>query len=464
MRTLVTGGTLASDSFLRRGDVLVEDEHILEAGSDVGAAPTDRRIDARGCFVMPGLVDPHVHFQLISGPFATAEDFAAGSRAALCGGVTTVVDYTTHARGQSLLEALEKRQGEAEGRIHVDYGLHAVVVDLDNGQLEELPDLPQRGVPSLKIFTTYRRAGMCADDLMILTLMKRAREEGLLVTVHAENDAIVEGTRAALVRAGATGPENHGRSRPAIAEAEAVNRAIFLATNADCPLYVVHVSTPQGVRQTAAARRAGRPVITESCPQYLLLDDSAFAGPRPKEFICCPPIRSRESAAQMRQLLTEGAILTIGTDHCGYTREQKSAGTTMMDVPPGLPGVETTLPLLYSRLVVDAQLPLERLVRLVSANPARVFGFYPRKGSLQPGTDADLVIYDPRGESVLGDDGLHGPPGSYTPYAGQRIHGRVRATMLRGRLLYHEGELLADTAGGRFVPGRPFDRTVIDDL
>jgi dihydropyrimidinase len=249
-----------------------------------------------------------------------------------------------------------------------------------------------------------------------------------------------------------------------VAETEAVNRLIFLARQTNCPLYIVHTTTPQGVRIQAAARAEGQTVITESCPQYLVLDDSVFAGEHPEEYICSPPIRPAAAAEEMRALLADGTIQTLGSDHCGYTRAQKRGATNILDAPQGIPGVETEFPVLYSRLVATGAIPLERLVRLMSVNPARVYGLFPEKGSLQVGTDADVVIYDPAGNSTLSDQTLHGAEGCYTPYAGQKIRGRVALTMVRGRILYQDGEFQDQPPEGRFVKGRPFDPRVLADL
>ena len=195
-----------------------------------------------------------------------------------------------------------------------------------------------------------------------------------------------------------------------------------------------------------------------------MLDDSVFTGEHPEEFICSPPVRPSRTGVEMRRLLREGAIQTLGSDHCGYTRAQKGAATNILDAPQGIPGVETEFPVLYSRLVTTGELPLERLVRLMSTNPARAYGLYPQKGSLQVGTDADVVVYDPAGEWILSDDSLHGAPGSYTPYAGEAIRGHVALTMLRGRILFRDGVFSGEPGTGRFAPGRPFDRSVVSEL
>lgn len=464
MKTIIRNGTLVLEDGTMQGDLVIEGERIAAVGGEATVNPEDTIIDASGMYVLPGVVDPHTHFALRSGPYLTADDFAIGTRAAACGGVTTVIDYATQLHGASLIETIEQRRAQADGQVHIDYNLHAIVVDLEHGQIDELPRLVEMGIPSVKVFTTYRDARFFSDDLTIFELLQRSEEIGLLVTVHAENDAIVEGTKARLTRQGLTSPAFHGKSRPALAEIEAVHRLIFLAQVAGSAVYFVHLSTPEAVEMTVEARERGEPVISESCPQYLVLDDAVFEGDHPEEFICSPPIRPVETVARMQALLSAGAILTIGSDHCGYTRAQKRQATSFNDAPQGIPGVETSLSVLYSRFVATGQLSIAHLMRMLSTNPARVFGLYPRKGALQVGADADVVIYDPTGEHQLQDEELHGSEGCYTPYAGQTIYGRVRATFSRGRVVYQDGEFLGEPGHGRFVPGRPFDPSIVSEL
>jgi dihydropyrimidinase len=443
------------------GDLVIEGERIATVGGRTPVRPGDSVLDATDMYVMPGVIDPHTHFALRSGPYTTADDFATGTRAAACGGVTTIIDYTTQPRETSLVEAVRQRRAQADGQVCIDYGLHAVVADLEHGQMEELPSIVQMGIPSVKVFTTYRGAGLYSDDLTIFQLLKRSRDIGLLVTVHAENDAIVEGTRAMLIRQGRASPAYHGQSRPALAEIEAVNRLIFLAQAAGSAVYFVHLTTPEAVTLVTTARQRDQPVIAESCPQYLVLDDSAFAGPHPEEFICSPPIRSAATVTSLCERFKAGEIQVIGTDHCGFTGAQKRQATSFLDAANGLPGVETSLPVLYSRFVAAGEMPIRQLARVLATNPARAFGLYPRKGALRPGSDADVVVYDPRGEYTLRDDSLHGAPGCYTPYAGRTIYGRVAATISRGQVVYRDGRFLGRPGHGRFVAGRPFDPTVV---
>jgi dihydropyrimidinase len=442
---------------------LIEGEKIVAVGGQIGVGPDDQEIDAAGRYVLPGVVDAHTHFAIPIGPHMTADDFTSGTKAAACGGVTTVIDYAIHFRGDSLVETVNKRRAQADGKVHVDYGLHTFVVDLEYGQLEELPRLVEMGIPSVKVFTTGQDA-FYVDDFTVMRILEHARDIGLLVTAHAENDAIIEGMKAKLIQEGLASPAYGGKSRPPLAEIEAVNRLIFLAEAAESAVYLVHLSTPEAVELCTKARRRGQPVIAESCPQYLVLDDSVYDSEHPEEFAFSPPVRSRESVSRMQALLKAGDIKVVGSDHCAFLRAQKRQAKSFSDAPPGIPGVETSLQVLYSRFVATKELSPEQLMKVLSTNPAMVYGVYPKKGTLKVGSDADVVIYDPSGEHVLRDEDLHGPPGSYTPFAGQTIHGKVFTTISRGKVIYYDGDFVGDSTHGQFVPGKPFDPSIVERL
>lgn len=459
---IIKGGTLVMEQGLTEADLLICGEKITGMVASAQPGPEDEVMDAEGCCILPGVVDGHTHFALRSDSSLTADDFCQGTRAAACGGVTTIIDHASQRPGDSLVECVQARQLEAEAGLHIDYSLHCKVIDLSEGRDKELLRLVEMGISSFKVSTTYRKEGFYSDDLAIYLLLQRAREAGFLVCMHAENNALLEGSWAALVQAGQKGPRYHGQSRPSLAEQEAVNRGIFLAQRADSALYLVHLSTSMAVDLVARARAEGIPVIAESCPHYLILDDSRYAEEEhPEEFIMSPPLRPVEEREGLLRHLAEGRIDVIGTDHCGYTRDQKRQATSFLDAPQGIPGVETSLPLLYTYGVDQGLISLKRLAQVLSTNPARLFGLYPRKGSLWVGADADVVIYDPRGEYQLKDEELHGAPGAYTPFAGLTVRGRVKATLSRGAVIYKDGQFLGKPDHGRFVPRRPFTPEVV---
>ncbi len=451
---LIRHGTIVTPTGMWFGDLRVAGETITAIG--IGLEPQDGEevLDASGCIVLPGLVDPHLHIQLDTGLYRTADDWFIGTRSAACGGVTTVIDFATQFPGQTLRQAVENRHAEIAGRACIDYGLHCMVTDLPAGREATLADLVELGCPSAKVYTTYR-PHYYQDDDQLLRLFQAAADAGILVMVHAENDALVAAATQRLVAEGKTGWAYHGQARPPLAEAEAVQRVLFLAREAGCYLYVVHCTTALAVEMIRAAQAVGQHVVAETCPQYLLLDEECYAGPHPEWYILQPPLRAPQERERLWQLLRTGAIATLGTDHCDYTLAQKTASPRFTETPGGLPGLETALPLMATYGVKEGRLTWPQLVNLMSTNPARLFGLYPRKGVLQPGSDADLVIYDPTGESVITASSLRGVSG-YTPYEGMAVAGRVRTTISRGRVVYNRGEFLGEAGWGRFVKGQRF--------
>lgn len=449
---LIRNGTLVTPDSTWKGDLEITGETISAIGINLPVRQPCTVIDASECIVLPGLIDCHTHIALDTGIYKTADDWAIGTRVAACGGVTTVIDYTAPAPGHALINAIHARQAEANGKTHIDYALHAVVTDLTG--LKNLLGLIELGVPSIKVFTTYR-PNYYADDAALVRVMRQAVEAKVLVTVHCENDALVTAATAELVASGQTTWRYHAQARPALAEQEAAHRVLFLAQQINAPVYIVHCSTARTVELVCAARARGQIAFAETCPQYLLLDDTAYQGEHPEWHILQPPLRAPHEKDRLWQLLAGGAIATIGTDHCDYTLAQKTAINDFTRTPGGLPGMETMLPLLYTCGVAQGKITWEQLARLCSTNAARIFGLYPRKGTLAPGSDADITIYDPRGETILTANQLHTLSG-YTPYAGWRIQGHVKTTISRGQIIYQDGQFIGQPGHGQFIPGTPF--------
>jgi len=455
---LIQSGTLVTPEGIFQADLLVQGERIKAIGRGLPVAHDTRMIDAEGCYVLPGVIDAHTHIALDTGIYRTPDDWFVGTRAAACGGVTTVVDFATQFPGQTLREAVEARLEEAREAV-IDYALHVMVTDLPPGRERKLADLVDMGTPSIKLYTTYR-PNYYADDATILRLLEAAADIGLLPLVHCENDALVTAQTEALVAAGEIGWRYHGHSRPALAEQEAVQRVLFLAEAAGCPVHIVHCSTARSVALVVEARDNGRIVTCETCPQYLLLDSAAYEGPEPWRYILQPPLRDPDEPDRLWALVEAGAVDMITTDHCDYTLAQKTAADDFTRTPGGLPGLETLLPLMYTYGVAEGRLSLSQLVALLSANPARVWGLWPRKGALLPGSDADIVIYDPEPEGVIRAEDLHHLAG-YTPYEGLRVQGRVRATISRGQIIYREGRFTGRRERGEFVARQPLPRPPI---
>jgi len=446
---LIRNGTLVLPEGTLEADLLVQGERVKAIGHNLPTAHDTQIIDAEGCIVLSGVIDAHVHIALDTGIYQTPDDWFIGTRAAACGGVTTVVDFATQFPGQTLRQAVESRLKEAEDAV-IDYAFHVMVTDLPPGREGELADLVDLGTPSIKLYTTYR-PNYYADDATILRLLTAAADLGILPLIHCENDDLVTAQTEALVAAGQTGWRFHGRSRPALAEQEAIQRILFLAEAAGCPVHICHCSTARSVALVAEARDNGQEATCETCPQYLLLDNSAYEGPEPWRYILQPPLRDPEEPAGLWALVEAGVVDLIATDHCDYTKDQKIAQDDFTRTPGGLPGLETLLPLMYTYGVAEGRLTLPQLSGLLSANPARVWGLWPRKGNLLPGADADIVVYDPQPEKPLRAEDLHHLAG-YTPYEGMPVQGEVKATISRRQVIYREGRSLGRKGRGQFIP------------
>jgi dihydropyrimidinase len=453
---LVRGGTVVSSRGQRQVDVRCRGGKVVEMGAGL-TAETEEVLDASGALVLPGVVDPHVHFALEAAPHRTADDFASGSAAGLAGGVTTFIDFAHQRAREGFEHAIDARLAEAASS-SADYSLHLIVTDISGGQLDEMPRLTARGITSAKVYSTYRAAGFFCDDYTILRFMRRAADIGWVVMVHCENDAIVEGTRAEFVGDGKSGFRYHAASRPRLAEIETVARVILFAEDARCVVYPVHLSVGRSAELIVDARQRSVTVLGETCPHFLLADDSVYADDaQAARFIHTPPLRTpRDQEILWRELGRDG-LKTVGSDHCGYTLAQRTDYADLTRVAPGIPGTETLLPLLYTYGVAAGRLRLEDLVAVCSENPARIFGLYPAKGVLAEGSDADLVVYRPEGSRVLRDADVRSLAG-YTPFAGMRVQGEVATTVLRGSVVFDGQKVLAAPGSGRFLACEPVDR------
>ncbi len=452
---LVTGGILVDEEGEREADLLVRDGRVAAVGPR-GSLQAAEVLDASGMYVLPGLIDPHTHFSLDTGSGRTADDFATGSAAAAAGGVTTYINFATQQAGQGFEQALAAAHAQAEGASLVDWSLHLNITRLDPGWEKELERVVDQGVSSAKVYTTYRDSVFYVDDFTINRLMERSGEAGLLVQMHAENDDILAGTRRELVASGRTAFAYHAAARPPIAEAEAVSRGLLFSRATGSPIYFVHLSNPLSVDLVSEARSRGQAAIAETCPHFLCLDDSVYAGPDAARFLMTPPIRSAELQRGLWEQLARGEIHSIGSDHCGYSLAQRGASPDFTKVSPGIPGVETTLSLMFTFGVCSGRIRMPDLVRLLSAGPARIFGLHPRKGNLEVGSDADLVLFDPRRGGVLRDEDIQSAAG-FSPYSGLDLSGRVETTVSRGRVVYSQGQVRGVPGWGRFQERLPFD-------
>lgn len=433
MRTVIRGGTVVTPVGCFPADVLIEDGVIAGLGRGWSA---DVEVDAGGCLVLPGLVDPHVHMGLRTGEFTTSDDFATGSRAAAFGGVTTIIDFAAPEEDEPLDRALARRLAEAENRCQVDYDVHVAI----NRAWDSLPQEVQRcielGARAFRLYTAY--PGLRLDDGEIYTVLRLLKGKGALVRVHAENAAAVETMKAEFVREGATTPYHHYLSSPEFVEEEAVARLLLLQRESGCPIYFNHISTGVALRLIQQAKLEGQRAYAEVCPQYLFFTAEVYRREDGALYLASPAFKGERERLELWRGLERGMVDAVGTDHCSFTREQKMryAGD-FTRVPKGVPGVETTLPLLFTEWRRRGW-PLEELVALTSYRPSRIFGLYPRKGAIQPGADADIVVFDPEEEWEIGADALHMNV-DWSPYQGFKCTGKVKSVLLRGRVLVEDG-------------------------
>lgn len=456
-RTLVQGGLVVTAAEETYADVLVEDGKVAAlaaAGSSVARGWTaDRVIDATGRYVVPGGVDAHTHFDFPFGGTSSSDTFETGTRAAAWGGTTTVVDFAVQTRGRALREGLDAWHAKAEGKCAVDYAFHMILSDVNEDTLKEMDLLVGEGLTSFKLFMAYPGV-FYSDDGQILRAMQRAAGNGGLVMMHAENGIAIDVLVQQALAAGRTAPRYHGEVRRALLEAEATHRAIQLARVAGSPLYVVHVSAEEAVAELAAARDKGLPVFGETCPQYLFLstDNLAKPGFEGAKYVCSTPLRPREHQAALWRGLRTDDLQVVSTDHCPFCFSgQKELGRgDFSKIPNGLPGVEHRMDLLH-QAVVDGHITRRRWIELACAAPARMFGLAPHKGTIAPGADADLVVYDPRATQVLSAT-THHMNVDYSAYEGKEITGRVETVLSRGEIVIDERRFTGRTGHGRYVP------------
>ncbi|MGI8882355.1 MAG: dihydropyrimidinase [Jatrophihabitans sp.] len=453
---VIRGGTVVDASWIGRADVHIADGRVhalTEPGASSG--PGVDEIDAGGMLVLPGGVDPHCHVGFTSGAYTSLDGYAECTTAAVFGGTTTIVDFAIPRPGERPADvAWTQRAKAAEGLC--DSALHGCVVDWDGSVPGQLTDMVHAGIPTVKMFTTYRGETMANADT-ILRVMSTLRDLNGMVVVHCEANHIIEDVQRECAARGRIDAANMAATRPALAETASVAEVLAIAESVRASVYFVHQSTAEAVELVSAARRRGHPAFSEAVAHHLTLDDGSYAMAHPERYVCCPPLRPRASVLELGRHLATGEITTVGSDHCCYDLEQKASNRTdVRAMPNGLPGVETRLPVVFSAYVVAGGLPLTRFVELTAANPARMNGLYPRKGSLLPGSDADIAIWNPRAQWTLTAESLHMRT-DYTPYEGMSGTGRPVTVLVRGRVVVENDELVDATPRGQHIAGGPLD-------
>lgn len=458
---LIKNGTVITAKEVFPSDILVEGEKISRVEKQISPKQLGlseaQMIDAKGCYVIPGGIDPHVHLELPLKTTVSSDDFESGSAAALYGGTTTLLDFANQVPGQSLLRAVDSWHQKAQGKCYCDYGFHATITDFHEKTKEEIQQCFEvHGITSFKTFMAYKGSLMIRDQEMI-QIMEHVNVRGGIVLVHAENGEMIEHLVQQFRMAESVSPRYHALSHPPLAEAEAVGRALDLAAFTNCPLYIVHLSSAEGLRRAKHVLKTqikGPPVFLETCIQYLLLDDSVYESRNFSEsarFVCSPPLRKIEGIPHLWRGLTHGSIQVVATDHCPFTLKQRLAGERdFFKIPNGVPGVEHRIELLFSEGVLQKKISFNQWVTMTSTAAAKIFGIYPKKGKIQPGSDADLVVFDPLAKHTISAK-THHMKCDYSLYEGRPVTGKCRTVILRGQVAVDQGKMLLPKGYGQYL-------------
>ncbi len=450
---LIQNGTIVNADSTVRADILIDGAVIKEIRPGIPTTAAKTIVDATGLLLLPGGIDAHTHLDMPFGGTTSADDFETGTRAAAIGGTTTIVDFAIQARGTKMRTALDTWWKKAEGKACIDYGLHMIVTDLADAGLEDMDDLVREGVASFKLFMAYPNALM-VDDATIFKAMRQTAKNGALICMHAENGSVIDVIVQQALAEGKTAPIYHALTRPTQAEAEAVHRAIAMAEMAGVPVYIVHLSSEAALNQVREARDRGLPAFAETCPQYLLLslEDVADKGWEGAKYVFTPPLREKRNQPKLWEGLRKDNLQVVSTDHCPFCFEdQKALGKDdFTKIPNGGPGIENRLQLLHHHGVGKGNFSINRFVELVSTAPARIFGMYPKKGVLAPGSDADIVLWDPIAAHTISST-THHMRVDYSMFEGFKVKGNARDVYSRGELIVSKGQFIGTPGRGQYL-------------
>src|SRR5262245_59934942 len=451
MKTLIKNGNVVTAVDNYTADILIEDGKIAVIGNKL-SMEADRTLDAAGKLVIPGGIDPHTHMELPFGGTSASDDFRTGTIAAAHGGTTTIIDFAVQYHGEALIEAVDNWHRKAEGKTAIDYGFHLITTDLPDERIPEMKRLIGEGVMSFKLFMAYPGVFL-VDDATIYRAMKVAGNAGGLICMHAENGIVINEIIKTALAEGKTAPKYHALTRPTKAEAEGVHRAIAIADMAEAPVYIVHLSCSDALEEVRAARDRGIPAYAETCPQYLFLDYSLYEreGFEGAKWVMTPPLREKWNQDKLWQGLQGNDLQVVSTDHCPFCLKEKSLGLDdFTKIPNGGPGVEHRMSLVYNGGVAAGKIGLNRFVELTSTSAAKLFGLFPRKGTIAVGSDADIVIFDPNEEMTI-SAAAHHMNVDYSAYEGTKVKGVTKTVLSRGRVLIDDGKYLGKPGDGQFL-------------
>lgn len=452
----IINGTIVTATDTYKADVAVSNGKISQIAGKIDQ-PSKKTLDAKGLYVLPGGIDIHTHLEMPFGGTVSADDFETGTIAAAFGGTTSLVDFAIQGKGMTLQDTLETWSKKASGKAVIDYGFHVAITDLTDEIMREIPQMVKAGIPSFKCFLAYKGAFMI-DDAVLYRVLETAKKAGALVMIHAENGDIVDLLSKDLLARGKTEPKYHALSRPPAAEAEATGRGIAVARMAEAPIYIVHLSCNEALEKVKEARNAGYPAIAETCPQYLLRSFKNYLEPgfEGAKYVMSPPLRDKSNWDALWKGLASGALQVVSTDHCPFNfKGQKEMGKdSFAAIPNGAPGIEHRLMLLFSEGVKKKRLTMNRFVELTSTAPAKFFGLFPRKGAVAVGSDADLLLFDPRAPFEISAQ-THHQNVDYTPYEGFKGRGVPKVVLSNGRVIIREGRFTGQAGAGRFLKRKP---------
>lgn len=449
MDKIIKNGTIITAFDTYKADIVVKGEKIVMIGENIEDDEAEI-IDASGKYVLPGALDAHTHLEMPFGGTVSADNYEAGTRAAACGGVTTVFDFALQQKGEGIIETAKRRDKLCRPKACVDYAFHVAITDLTPEVLDEFKAAVDFGISSLKVFMVYKKEGLMVDDAVFCKVLKKGKEVGAMIAVHAENPDLIDMRTEEFLKEGKTSAWYHYLSRPEFVEAEADIRAIHWAKSLNAPLYIVHLANKQGMEEVKKARDEGYEIYAETCPQYLHFTSEVYKREDGRNFVCSPPMKGKESQDALWQGIKSGDIATIATDHCPFQSYEKDWGKEdFTKIPNGCMGIENMYPYMLSE-ANKGRLSFNRVVELCSTNPAKIYGCAPEKGTIAVGSDADIVIYDPNKEFTVSKDNMHSDV-DHTIWEGLKLNGYIDMTISRGSIVFKEGDFLGRPGWGKLL-------------